>query len=186
MTPSIVVLIAIAVIGALWIARHAYIQKHGFAEIEYRGETFALSKKYIDYDVYKNDPKNLADTEVPRIERMMTETPIGPEFRDWSDFTGQVFALKFPGYGMIPGPQVAADIRQFRAEIIEIPRVAKDRCFVVEEIPNGRFRLIDDFVIRSNRSSGYSSVRAIRVEDDKLIYTDKDSAVVRETKLTPP
>jgi hypothetical protein len=181
---TIAALIVIAVIGALWLARYVYVQRYGFDEIEYRGEMFGLSRKYIDYDAYKNDADNLADSEMSRIQRIMTETRIGPEFRDLNDFTGQVFALKFPGYGMSSGPKVAADIRRFRAQIIEIPRVAKERYFVAEEIEDGKFRLVDDFVIRRN-ASGYWPATAIRLEGDKLIYTDKDSAVVRETKLAP-
>src|SRR5262249_26238026 len=36
----------------------AYIQAYGSDEMEYRGEKIQLSKKYVDYDDYKNDPNN--------------------------------------------------------------------------------------------------------------------------------
>jgi hypothetical protein len=67
-----------------------------------------LAKKYVDYDDYKNDPHNLTTSEIPRVERMMTEARIGSDFADWKDFIAKTSTIKFPGYGSGPGPRIAA------------------------------------------------------------------------------
>jgi hypothetical protein len=80
--------------------------------LNYRGEKIRLARKYDDYDDYKDDPVNLDASAIPRVERMVTEARIGPGFANWKDFVDQLFAIKFPGYGLGPGPKVvAADFR---------------------------------------------------------------------------
>jgi hypothetical protein len=36
--------------------------------MDYRGEKIRLSKKYVDYDDDKNDPANLAASEISRVD----------------------------------------------------------------------------------------------------------------------
>jgi hypothetical protein len=76
--------------------------------LNYRGEKIRLARKYDDYDDYKDDPVNLDASAIPRVERMVTEARIGPDFANWKDFVDQLFAIKFPGYGLGPGPKVVA------------------------------------------------------------------------------
>lgn len=64
----------------------------------------------MDYDDYKNDPGNLSASEIPRVERMVTEARIGPDFANWKGFVDQAFTIKFPGHGMGPGPKVVAEV----------------------------------------------------------------------------
>ena len=46
---------------AMWfVGRFAFAQMFGVSEIAYRGETFQLSRNYVDYDDYQNDANNLA------------------------------------------------------------------------------------------------------------------------------
>jgi hypothetical protein len=156
-----------------------------YGPVLYRGEKFRLSKKYVDYDDYKNDTGNVAPSEIPRIERMMTEARIGPDFADWKAFVDQAFKIKFPGYGMGPGPKVAAGGREFIVEVIEIPQVAKDRYFVLEKMRGGALRLVDDFVTPRGRRSAFWAVSSVRLVDDRLVYADQDSKVVRETFVAP-
>jgi hypothetical protein len=175
--------IIILTAGGLVFARTAYVECYGIAQITYRGEQIRLAKKYMDYDDYKNDPFNLAPSEIPRVEMMMTEARIGPDFVNWKDFVDQTFKIKFPGYGISSGPKVAATGREIIVEEIEIPQVEKDRYFVVERVAGGGFRLIDDFVTPHKRWSIYRPIWSIRLVDERLIYADRSSIVLRETPV---
>jgi hypothetical protein len=196
------------VVGGLTVARLIYVETFGTAEIDYRGEKVRLAKKYVDYDDYKNDPYNLATSEIPRVERMMTEARIGSDFEDWKDFVAKASTIRFPGYGMGPRPRVAAGGREFIVEVMEIPQAAKDRYFVLEKTNGKALRLVDDFVITSRRfamkSKGYirliglrvvaiilgrpsefleHTISSVRLVNDRLVYSDRDANVVRETHV---
>jgi hypothetical protein len=171
--------------AGLVVARTAYVERCGIAEITYRGQQIRLAKKYIDYDDYKNDPFNLASSEIPRVEKLMTEARIGPDFVDRKDFINQVFKIKFPGYGVGPVLRVAAIGREFIVEFIEIPQVAKERYFVLERMAGGALHLIDDFVMPHDPWSVYRSIWSIRLVDDRLVYSDRNSRVLRETPAAP-
>ena len=170
-------------VGGLALGRIAYVEAYGSDEIDYRGEKIRLAKKYVDYDDYKNDPENLASSEIPRVEMMMTEARIGPAFTNRKDFIDQAFAIKFPGYGMGPAPKVVADAREFIVEVIEIPQVSKDRYLVAEKLADGTLQLVDDFVIRHGPASAYSVIRSIRLVDDRLVYLNRESGIARETPI---
>jgi hypothetical protein len=165
--------------------KYCFAQAFGISEIEYRGESFQLSKKYIDYDDYKNDQANIAEREIPRIEKLMTEVRIGPVFQDRSDFGKQSFEIKFPGYGSGPGPKSEIVGRKIITRKLEIPRTGKARYFVAEESEAGQVRLLDDFVALDQDPSAfaYMYIATVRLVDDKLIYADRRSNVVREAPI---
>jgi hypothetical protein len=169
--------------GGLAVGHMAYVEAYGSAEMDYRGEKIRLAKKYVDYDDYKNDPGNLAASEIPRVEKMMTEARIGPDFASWKDFVDQSSAISFPGYGSGGGPKVVATAREFVVEVIEIPRVAKERYFVLEKMSGGTLRLVDDFVARRSNRSLFWAIESIRLVEDKLVYSDRESKIVRETSV---
>jgi hypothetical protein len=177
--------IIIVAVGGLALARMAYVEAYGSAEMDYRGEKIRLAKKYVDYDDYKNDPGNLTAPEIARVERIMTEARIGPDFANWKDFADQASTIKFPGYGMGPGPKVVAAGREFIVEVIEIPQVAKDRYFVLERMAGGTLRLVDDFVTPHNQGAAFWAIASIRLVDDRLVYSDRESKTVRETLVAP-
>src|SRR5688500_852566 len=83
--------------GAVVLGRRAYVEAIGSNEINYRGEKIRLSKKYVDYDEYKNDPANLAASEIPRVEKLMTDAQVGPDFANWHEAADQLSNIKFPG-----------------------------------------------------------------------------------------
>ena len=112
---------------------------------------------------------------------MMTEACIGPDFVDRKDFIDQVFKIKFPGYGVGGVLRVAATGREFLVEFIEIPQVAKERYFVLERMAGGALHLIDDFVMPHDPWSVYRPIWSIRLVDDRLVYSDRNSRVLRET-----
>jgi hypothetical protein len=169
---------------AMWfVGRFAYTQMFGVSEIAYRGETFQLSRKYVDYDDYKNDANNLAQSEIPRIEQLMTGIRIGPSFQSLDDFFKQYSTMKFPGYGAGPGPRVQIVGRIFQARKLEIPRSGKARYFVVEKLDDGRVHLVDDFVEFDNDPSAHGFIASMGLVGDKLIYMNRQSKVVRETPI---
>ena len=175
----------IVTVAGLTFARMAYVERYGSAEIDYRGEKIQLARKYVDYDDYKNDSNNLAPSEIARVENLMTQARIGPDFADWKEFADQAFKIKFPGYGLGPGPKVTAAGREFVVEWIEIPQVGKDRYFVLEKKPGGSLRLVDDFVIAHQPGSPFRPISSIRLVDDRLVYSDRESKTVRETSVAP-
>lgn len=171
---------------AVWfVGRFAFAQMFGISEITYRGETFQLSRKYIDYDDYKNDANNLAQSEIPRIEKLMTGIRIGPSFQSLDDFYKQYSTIKFPGYGAGPGPRTQIVGRVFQVRKLEIPRSGRARYFVVEKLDDGRVQLVDDFVELDNDPSAfpYGFIASMGLVGDKLIYMDRQSKVVRETPI---
>jgi hypothetical protein len=173
-------------VAGLAFARMAHVERYGSAEIDYRGEKIQLARKYVDYDDYKNDSNNLAPSEIARVENLMTQARIGPDFADWKEFVGQALKIKFPGYGLGPGPKVTAAGRELVVEWIEIPQVGKDRYFVLERKAGGSLRLVDDFVIVHERSSAYWAISTIHLVGETLVYSDSNSKVVRETNIGPP
>lgn len=170
-------------VGAVVLGRWAYVEATGTDEMNYRGEKIRLSKKYVDYDDYKNDPANLAPSEIPRVEKLMTDAQVGPDFADWHDVAHQLSNIKFPGYGMASGKDVVASGREFAVRVIEIPQVAKERYFVLEKLAGGTFRLADDFVAQCDPGSAYAPISSIHLVDDRLVYADRNGRVVRETPV---
>lgn len=162
------------VVGVALAVRFAYVWAYGSEEIEYRGQHFKLSNKYLDYESFINDRNNLDRSELPRIEKMMSEANIDSEFPDWSAFVGEMFQIKFPGYGGGPGPKVESAEGQFLVETIEIPQVGKSRYFVLEQLDKGNLVLVDDFV-----ASDKPPIRRINFSGKKFVYIDQDSKTVR-------
>ncbi|MFK4385838.1 hypothetical protein ACVWYQ_006137 [Bradyrhizobium sp. USDA 3397] len=175
--------IFLASVGAVVLGRMAYVEAFGSDEMDYRGEKIRLSKKYVDYDDYKNDPANLAASEIPRVEKLMTDAKVGPDFADWHDVARQLSNIKFPGYGMGSDDDVVAVGREFAVRFMEIPQVAKERYFVLEKLEGGRFRLADDFVAPRDPGSAFARISSIRLADDRLIYADRNGRVVRATPV---
>ena len=173
----------VATIGIL-LAQHIHTEVVGTDEITYRDTQIKLSKKYESYEDYKDDDDNISAAEIGRIEQMMTEAKIGPDFASWNDFVDQAFQINFPGYGMGPGPVVAATDRAFLVEFIEIPKTGKDRYFVLEKLNDGRLRLVDDFVAQHTGWPPYLAISSIRLIDNRLIYVDRDGKTARETTLS--
>ncbi|MBR0850948.1 hypothetical protein JQ543_24615 [Bradyrhizobium diazoefficiens] len=170
-------------VGAVVLGHMAYVEAFGSNEMDYRGEKIRLSKKYVDYDDYKNDPANLAASEIRRVEKLMTDAKVGPDFADWHDVARQLSNIKFPGYGMGSGDDVVAAGREFTVHSVEIPQVAKERYFVLEKLAGGRFRLADDFVAPRDPGSAFAPISSVRLADDRLVYVDRNGRVVRETPV---
>lgn len=162
-------------------ANGAYAQMSGTDEIDYRGVKIKLSRKYSDYDAYKNDIDKILPSELPKLEKMIADAPIGKEFNDWKSFSDEIFALKVPGFGLGGGPKVKAIGKEIIVTSVEIPTrlpEEKFRFFVLEKFKDQRLRVIDDFV-----SSGYPYLAEVIITNDHIAYLSKDGSVVRERKF---
>lgn len=172
---ALIILVAVA---ALFAAKWTYVQAFGTDKIEYRGETIRLSRKYTDYDRYKNDTENIALDELPRVERLIREAKIGPVFKDWTAFVHAEFEIKFPGYGIGGGPKVESTGREIIVSSVEIPThppSARYRYFVLEKQSDGSLRIVDDFV-----EAGFPRIAALKASEARLVYLSAGQAVVRE------
>ena len=117
----------------------AYVEAIGRDAMDYRGAKIRLSKKYVDYDDYKNDPANLVASDISRVEKLMTDAQVGPDFANWHEAADRLINIKFPGYGMASGANVVAAGREFAVRFIEIPQVAKERYCRCLRRPRRRF-----------------------------------------------
>ena len=101
-----------------------------------------------------------------------------------------------------------AEDRGWWVDVVEIPQAAKDRYFVLEKTNGKALRLVDDFVMTSRsvavKPKGYirhialrvvaiilglpseylvRTISSVRLVDDRLVYSDRDANVVRETHV---
>jgi hypothetical protein len=160
----------------LWIGRGAWMSTPD--PIDYRGETFKLTRSYSDYDDYKNDPENIDPSENARIERLVSEAELPDSFSSREELTQAVFDLKFPGYGLSCfSEKEQEDGSVLTGFAIEIPRAEKDR-YLVFRGRNGRFTRIDDFVESSDLA-----ILQVREEKGQLVYCNREGDVVLRRPL---
>src|SRR5258706_16229358 len=90
------VVLALIVITLLWAVGRRRVP----SDIEYQGEKIKLTKYYLSFEDYKDDPDNIAPSENSRVERLVTQAPIGHHFSDRKEMVSAIFQVKFPGYGL--------------------------------------------------------------------------------------
>lgn len=114
--------------------------------IDYRGEKIKLTKLYVGYDDYKDDPQNIDPSENARVERLVTQAPMPRRFKDLKEAASAVFEVRFPGYasGSFGGWKTDGDAI-LSGLAVEIPRAGKTRYFVFRCAAGG-CALLDDFV----------------------------------------
>jgi len=147
-------------------------------EIDYQGEKVKLSKYYLDYDSYKNDPENIDPSELGKIEKLIMELPVQTVFHDRESMIRAMFELKFPGYGLgCFGEKVQDDGNLFAGYSIEIPKANKERVIVYHK-RNESYYLIDDFI---SPVVDYVDIMGIKKVNDDLIYctVSGETVVVR-------
>jgi hypothetical protein len=148
------------------------------AVIEYRGQEVRLSKRYDDYDVYKNDPNNIAPEERDRVKRLVTTAPVPERCASSDEVFQALFALEFPGYGSNGvGEQHANDPLRVVGRAIEIPYTDTSRVVVYMRDDRG-YRLIDDTVLPEPPLI----VDAI-VRDGKVTYRSLEGNVIAERPI---
>ena len=113
--------------------------------VEYRGQQIKLSRYYLDYDGYKNDPDNIDPSETSRVQRLVSEAPIDRSFRTEREVINAAFDIKFPGYGVAYFADGDRGEHSLRGFGVEIPRADKFRYFTFE-CTGGRYLLVDQFI----------------------------------------
>jgi hypothetical protein len=148
-------------------------------EIEYQGQHFRLSKAYADYSDYKNDPDNIDPSENARVERAVADAKVGTRFASAEDMATAVGEIQFPGYGMSGfSGQAQSDGSTLEGFSVEIPRAGKDRVLVFRG-SNGRYSLVDDFVVSSDQG-----IMEVREKAGQLLYKTFDGRSATSSQLS--
>ncbi len=173
---AVLIGIALAISVAGWFA---YVHFFGIDEIEYRGETFKLRKKYLSYEGFRNAEPNLATGEPEKIEARIAGAKISTQFPNWKAFAEEAVALKFPGYaaGGWPLPNVNGE-PSLIGGFIEIPQTGRWRYFVLVKAQDESLRLIDDFVEKENLL-----VSNVAITNDAINYKDRGGIIFRSKRL---
>lgn len=163
---------ALVCLAAAWVA----VQRILPSSIDYRGQKIRLTKLYLDYDDYKNDPANIDPSETERVQRLVSEAPMARSFSSRKEAVEAVFDVKFPGYGAggFGGP--IGEDGTLNGFSVEIPRADKNRYFIFRNI-RGNYVLIDDFI-----SSDDLGLQTVYEENGNLVYGTTSG----EVKLVHP
>lgn len=135
------------------------------SSVDYRGEKIKLTKFYVDYDDYKNDPDNIDPSETARVQRLVSEAPIAHSFASRKEAVDAVFEVHFPGYAVGGfGESIQQGDGALNGFSVEIPRADKDRYFIFRNV-HGSYVLVDDFI-----DSGTAAIQTVRQEHGTLVY----------------
>jgi hypothetical protein len=148
------------------------------AVIDYRGEPVRLSKRYDDFDVYKNDPNNIAVEERDRARKLVETAPVPSHCANRDEVFQVLSDLVFPGYGEGGlGERHAADPFRVIGGTIEIPGTETGRAVVYLQDGHG-YRLGDDAVLPEPPLVGEALVH-----DGKVTYRTLDGNVIAERPI---
>ncbi len=157
---AIVVVALVLAIGS-WKALNRYAPN----TIDYRGEKIKLTRYYLDYDDYKNDPNNIDPSETARVQKLTMEAPIAHTFKTRLEAAQAVGEIAFPGYGWGGfGGESGMDSPMIGFSI-EIPRSEKGRYFTFRKTANG-YELIDDFT-----DSTMPGINRVQQVGENLVYS---------------
>jgi hypothetical protein len=140
--------------------------------IVYDGELVRLSRRYANYGDYEADPNNIDPAELTHVERLMTHAALGRTFATRVAASDEVFALRFPGYGMwgLQAPTSAADSLSVLA--CEIPHTGKNRYVAI--LKDGEvYRIADDFVAPDSLH-----LYSVERRQNALVYSDLQGKTV--------
>ncbi len=150
--------------------------------VEYHGQRFKMRLPYASYEDYKDDPNNLDTNELGRIEQTMEAVKIPTMFSDQRAFSGAMFDLKFPGYGLafLDASTTTDDGSAIEAASVEIPERNKERVIVACGPVGGTLRLVDDFIFEDG---GTNDIQRVRLERGQLEYFDQTGRLFREKRI---
>jgi len=110
--------------------------------LDYQGETIPLARSYASFEEYRDDPHNLPNTEIPRIETLIKNAVVPARHstrQALEDFL--VNTIMFPGYGL----SLLQLSKPVALNAVEVPQMAEDRW--ITAVPhNDHWLVIDDFV----------------------------------------
>jgi hypothetical protein len=162
---SVVVVVAVF---ATWTVVRRFIPSY----IEYRGQRIKLTKYYLTYEDYKDDPENIHPSEVARVQRLVVEAPISSSFSSRKAMVDAAFDIHFPGYGVGGLSDGTKDGENSLSGVsIEIPLADKDRYFVFRHA-NGKYVLVDSFV-----DSNVPLIMRVKQDGNQLVYSTYEGTV---------
>ena len=164
------------VVGAMlvWSGVSRYIP----STIEYRDEQIKLSRFYLTYDGYRDDPNNIDPSENARVASLVESARIARSFDSRLEMAKGVFEIQFPGYGASSfAVPPAADGTLLAAFCIEVPRAGKERILVFEG-RDEHYTLLDDFI-----ADGALPISRAAIEGQRLVFSSMDGAVLLERSL---
>jgi hypothetical protein len=112
-----------------------------FDSVLYRGETIPVSRTYVDFHDYRDDPDNLPRRVWAQVADLVKGAPVGRIYPKREDAFDALFKLMFPGYGY-SAMMLNTPIALYS---LEIPKAGEDR-FIVYVPRNGSWVLLDDFI----------------------------------------
>ncbi len=162
---SVVVVVAVF---ATWTIVRRFIPSY----IEYRGQRIKLTKYYLSYEDYKDDPENIHPSEIARVQRLVVEAPIASSFSSRKEMVDAAFSIHFPGYGVGGLSDGTKDGENSLIGVsIEIPSVDKNRYFAFRHA-NGKYVLIDSFV-----ESNIPPIMRVKQDGNQLVYSTYEGTV---------
>jgi hypothetical protein len=148
------------------------------AIIEYRGEEVRLTKRYDDFDKYKNDPNNIAPEEHDRVRKLVEAAPVPEHCANRAEVFRVLSDLEFPGYGSNGvGERGATDPLRVIGGAVEIPQTDTSRVVVYVRDDSG-YRLADDTVLPEP-----PIVTEAIVRDGKVTYRTFEGKVIAERPI---
>lgn len=160
---------AVLVLAVIWTQVRRFIP----SSIDYRGEHIKLTKYYLDYDDYKNDPDNIHPSETSRVQQLVSQAPIGHSFPGLLEAVTAVGEVKFPGYASGGfGTRKPDGDGALAGFVVEIPRSENTRYFIFRTTP-GQCVLLDDFI-----ASGSLELSDFHRDANNLVYTNETGQLV--------
>ncbi|MRW92279.1 hypothetical protein GJ699_19985 [Duganella sp. FT80W] len=118
-----------------------------FATVDYLGVRIPLARAYHDFDEYKDDPHNLPQQSIRRVESIMRSAPFASDFADTDALSHELERIQFPGYATFYANQLGAKLDpSLELVYVEIPGGKLNRYFAIERVSGGGLRVIADFV----------------------------------------
>jgi hypothetical protein len=167
-----VIVAAVVVLAVGWGFARRWIPSH----VDYRGERFRLTKLYLTYDGYKNDPDNLHPSEIERVQRLVSTAVVPSSFPSWKAASRTIGEISFPGYG---SGSLQSDWDRIRAFSIEIPLAEQDRILVLRARGPG-YTVVDDFL-----ADAALVIRGVEERAGSLAFTNPRGETVLTRTLSP-
>jgi hypothetical protein len=172
--------IVVAAIVVFVIAGGFFLPKLLVAQIEYRGESIKLSRYYVSYDDYKDDPNNIASSERERVKRLVTTAPMPQHYTSPDAVMTAMRDVTFPGYGSGGFGDVALVQRPpLVGFCVEVPLADEQRCFTFERDNDG-YRLADDFLLDTGL------LRTVHKDSTGFTYVRFDGSVFHRPPQASP
>jgi len=148
--------------------------------IAYRGQEIPISKSYVSYDDFKNDPGNIPKDQIGRVEQLLLDAPAPAHCSSAAEFVLAIGNIQFPGYGLSQMRTPQKDGTSIFLLQIEIPRRNRNRALVYQS-QGSEFILLDDFV-----ASKADALIQVVLDGDHLKFLDHQEKVVLRRPIRRP